>query len=263
MGEKLANAPVFLTAAQVKFNPILSFEDYAPALQEKFRKIGFPDYKARVQAGFEINISAPSAVKVSPQETRQHSFLNRDGSACFVIENSRIYFQVTEYNVFETFRDQFIQGLELVHAMVSLDFVDGVSMRLLDAIVPPAEESLSDFLVQELLGIGEALNQDTWAINHSATEASIKTPEHTIVIRTLMRYGKISVPPDLNIAGLNLNPRFLAVEGVHAVLDTDCIFSQREGYDASLIAARLRLLKDDLRTIFESAVKAHAIEFWS
>lgn len=263
MGAKLANAPVFLTAAQLRHNPILALDDYAVALQEQFRKIGFPDYKVRVQSEFEFDTSNPSGVKVKSQEARQHSYLNRKGDACFVIENSRLFFQVTEYDVFETFRDEFLKGLELLHSIVTLDYVDSVSMRLLDAIVPYEKEELSAYLAKELLGIGETLEQPNWRIAHSASEAAIKTSAHTIIVRTLARYGKLAVPPDLNIHGMQIMSRFSAIEGVHAILDSDCVFESRKDFDLAEISSRLRLLKDDLRTTFHAAVTKYALDRWS
>ena len=263
MGDKLANAPVFLTAAQARHNPILSLEDYAVPLQEQFRKMGFPDYKVRVQSGFEIDISNSVGAKVKSQETRQHSYLNRAGRAGFVLENSRLYFQVTEYDVFDVFRTEFLKGLELLHSVVTLDYIDALSMRLLDAVSPSEDESLSNYLAKELLGVGEVLEQETWRITHNASETSITTPEHKIVFRALARNGKLSVPPDLNILGMKLMPRFSSIEGVHAVLDTDCVYDTREAFDLDIVSTRLRLLKDDLRTTFQAVVTDHALNSWS
>ncbi|KAF1694206.1 hypothetical protein CSC62_12090 [Pseudoxanthomonas jiangsuensis] len=263
MGAKLANAPVFLTAAQVRHNPILAVDSYAAALQEQFRKIGFTDYKVRVQAGFEIDVSNPLVPVVKQQESRQHSYINRTGSACFVLENSRLFFQVSDYDIFDTFRDDFLKGLDLLHSTVTLDYVDSVSMRLLDAIVPDKGEELANYLAKELLGIGQVLEQPNWGVSHSASESVLQTPEHKIFVRTLARHGKLSVPPDLNIAGMNMMPRFSAIEGVHLILDTDCAFESRTDFDLPEISSRLRLLKDDLRTTFQAAVTTHALDRWS
>lgn len=264
MGEKLARAPVFLTAAQVRHNPVLALDDYAASLQDRFRKIGFPDYKVRVQSEYEIDLSnASGGAKVKARESRQHSYLNRTGSACFVIENARLFYQVTEYDVFDTFRDEFVRGLELLDDVVTLDYVDAVSMRLLDAIVPDSDEQLSAYLAAPLLGIAEMLEEPTWGVTHAASETAIQTPDHHVVVRTLARHGKVSVPPDLNIQGMQLMPPFADVDGVHAILDTDCVFQVRQQFDVAAIAARLRLLKDDLRTTFHAAVTKHALNRWS
>lgn len=262
MGEKLVNAPVFLTAAQVRHNPILTLDDYAARLQEMFRKMGFPDYKSRVISGFEINAS-PSGIRVNPQETRQHSYINRAGTSCFVVESSRLYFQVAEYDVFDTFRAAFINGLELLNSVVTLDYIDSVSMRLLDAIVPRDNESLSKYLVNELLGIGKSLEEDSWKVSHSASETVAITDQHKIVVRLLARHGKLTLPPDLNTQGMKLMPRFIDIDDVHAILDSDCAYEMRMDFDLEEVSSRLRLLKDDLRTTFHAAVTKHALDSWS
>ena len=263
MGEKLANAPVFLTAAQVRHNPILALDEYANGLQEQFRKIGFSDYKVRVQSEFEIDVSKPSGLSVRTHESRQHSFLNREGTACFVLDSLRLYYQVTQYDVFDTFRDEFVRGLKLLHKTVSLDYIESIGMRLLDAIVPDEDEELSAYLVKELLGIGEVVSHPSWEITHAATEAKIIAGEHRVVVRTLARHGKLAAPPDLNIEGMRLIPPFSKIEGVHAVLDSDCVFESRQSFDLSDISTRLRLLKDDLHTTFRAAVTPHALDRWS
>lgn len=263
MGEKLANAPVFLTAAQIRHNPILALDDYAAALQEQFRKIGFPDYQVRIQAGFQIDVSNPSGMRVKAQDSKQHSYLNREGSAGFVLETSRLYFQVTEYDVFDTFRDEFLRGLRLLNSTVSLDYIDSVSMRLLDAVVPDNGEELSGYLATELLGIGSLLSGPGWEIVHSASESRIQNRDHTVFVRTLARHGRLSIPPDLNVQGMRLMDRFSKVEGDHAILDTDCVFENRSNFDLDEISKRLRLLKDDLRTTFHAAVSKHALDRWS
>ena len=45
MGTKMRSAPVYFTIAQARFNPILTLDAYAPQIQERLRKEGFPDAK--------------------------------------------------------------------------------------------------------------------------------------------------------------------------------------------------------------------------
>ena len=44
MGTPLKNPPVYLTLAQVRFNPILKLADFLPSIQESFRQAGYPDF---------------------------------------------------------------------------------------------------------------------------------------------------------------------------------------------------------------------------
>ena len=45
MGTPLKNPPVYLTLAQVRFNPILKLVDFLPSIQESFRHAGYPDFE--------------------------------------------------------------------------------------------------------------------------------------------------------------------------------------------------------------------------
>ena len=52
---KLSKAPVFFTLAQMRFNPVLGMEPLLPALQDAFRKQGFPDYEISKMEGIEMS----------------------------------------------------------------------------------------------------------------------------------------------------------------------------------------------------------------
>ena len=51
----MKSAPVFFTVAQVRFNPILSLDSYITAIQEHFRRNGFPDFKKVVMMTFNLS----------------------------------------------------------------------------------------------------------------------------------------------------------------------------------------------------------------
>ena len=68
MGTKMRAAPVYFTIAQVRFNPILSLDTYAPQIQERLRKEGFPDAQKGFLATINLNVNvAPSSEGSSPQ----------------------------------------------------------------------------------------------------------------------------------------------------------------------------------------------------
>ncbi len=46
MGQKMKNAPVYFTIAQVRHNPVLRLGAYAPDIQDRMRKAGYPDFKS-------------------------------------------------------------------------------------------------------------------------------------------------------------------------------------------------------------------------
>ena len=65
MGARLRAAPVFFTIAQVRFNPILSLEAYAPQIQERLRKEGLPDAQKGLLATINLNLNAACPLKAA------------------------------------------------------------------------------------------------------------------------------------------------------------------------------------------------------
>ncbi len=48
MGEKMKNAPVYFTIAQVRHNPVLRLGAYADEIQDRMRKAGYPDFTVKI-----------------------------------------------------------------------------------------------------------------------------------------------------------------------------------------------------------------------
>lgn len=73
MGTTLKNPPVYLTLAQVRFNPILKLADFLPAIQESFRQMGYPDFER--QNIISIQITAQDGQSPAPTSVQQERFL--------------------------------------------------------------------------------------------------------------------------------------------------------------------------------------------
>lgn len=72
MGTPLKNPPVYLTLAQVRFNPILKLGDFLPSIQESFRQAGYPDYER--QNIISIQITAQDGQTPAPMPVKQDRF---------------------------------------------------------------------------------------------------------------------------------------------------------------------------------------------
>lgn len=108
MGNKLNNAPVYYTLAQVQFNPVLSLDAYIPAIQAKMRERHFPDFRQDVVQRLVLpfgtvepgQLAAPT---IAPQS--RYQFGDIPGSARFVLETNALAFQTTGYETFEAFSE--------------------------------------------------------------------------------------------------------------------------------------------------------------
>lgn len=266
MGKKMKHAPVYYTIAQVRHNPVLRLATYAPEIQDSMRKAGYPDY--RPGKSLVINLmQQPTDGSLQPQgpvaETvERHTFLNRDGTRGFIVEQNALSFQTTDYDTFETFSKQFFAGLEIVHQCISLDYSERIGIRYLDAVVPAGGESeLKDYLAPGVLGLAGRLPKDV-PIGLSLSETHIPVQGANLLSRTIIQNGPLGFPMDLAPQGLQVSQRFKEVSGVHAIIDTDASQEGREAFDLGRLRERLDMLHTKIRMAFDASVTEYALKMW-
>ena len=267
MGEKMKNAPVYFAIAQARHNPILRLGSYAADIQDRMRKVGYPDFKKGVSMAFDLapmigDTSQPQPPPVVNQVERL-MFFSTDSTKGFIVEQNALSFQTTEYDTFETFADEFMKGLGIVHECMTLAHTERIGLRYLDAVVPPnGEAGLGDFLVPGVLGLSRRL-PDEVQVSHSLAETHIKTHECVVVARTIIQAGPLGFPMDLQPIGINLAPRFQAINGVHAIVDTDASIEGRQVFDMDAIKSQLTMLRGGIGLAFNAIVTPAAIAAWN
>src|SRR2546430_1267022 len=113
MGRKMNNAPVYFAIVQARFNPILALDSYAPAIQDSLRR-QFPDAQKGTLNTFNLALNpaldgGQSQVPVS--RVTRYTFLNAGRTAGFILDQGTLSYQTTDYDVFETFSDTFLDVL--------------------------------------------------------------------------------------------------------------------------------------------------------
>lgn len=261
MGTKLANAPVYLTLAQVKFNHLLALEKYAVDIQESFRGLGYPDYRKAIVQTFDLNLAGPTEGQVVPvAPTAQYIFCNIEKTLGFNLQQDSITYFATDYDVFESFSDTLLQGLEIVHSAVGgLSYTDRVGVRYLDAVYPEPHEKLADYLQPPVLGLFDKIGGQ---LSHSFFETSNRVGPTGIVARVIVQPGKIAVPPDLQPLPLVIAKKFQEIDGIHATLDNDGAIESRSRYDASILRTNLFAIHDEIEKVFKMTVTPYALQKW-
>ena len=79
-------------------------------------------------------------------------------------------YQTTNYDTFYPFVVKLLEGLRLLHSAAGLNYSDRVGIRYLDAIVPRAGETISDYLRPYVLGLSDRLPDRTLVHSISETE---------------------------------------------------------------------------------------------
>jgi uncharacterized protein (TIGR04255 family) len=257
----MRHAPVYFTIVQVRFNPIMALNDYAPKIQDRMRRDGFPDLRQNLRATFNLHMpqGGASPAEVPVTQNVQYTFANMAKTAGFLLDQGSLSFQTTEYDTFDTFSATFVAGLKVVHEIVGLNYVDRIGVRYLDAVYPQQEEELAKYLTESVLGLHGKL---AGRIGHSFSETLVKFEDVTVIARTILQDGQIGLPPDLHPMWLVLSDRFRALSGFHATLDTDGSIEARTAFDLDDVAGRLKLVHAAVTTAFKATVTQLAIDSW-
>lgn len=258
---KLNRAPVYFAVAQIQFNPILDLDNYLKIIQPAFRDLGFPDFKHEaVQRVIFTAVEGGNPVPPSIASQSRYSFGNIDGTESFVLENNSLGFQTTSYNVFPTFSATLLKGLNILHSSIVLSFVERIGIRYLDAVQPNNNETLSDYLVSEVLGLSGKLDGTSV---HSESVTVMNNNAGQMVSRVIIASGKVGFPIEIGATAPKINPRFTATDGLHAILDTDSSLTKRFVFSIEEVTMCLSSLKLEVSKSFYATITPHAQKIWS
>lgn len=258
MGTRLTKAPVCFTLAQMRFNTVLATESFLPALQDAFRKEGFPDYTSTEVRSIEASQSA-GGIEVREKTVTRLVFQNIAQTAAIVLHPGAMTYELTDYPVFEEFSNVFVRALEVVHQHRAIAYCERIGMRMLDAVQPLEGETLEQYLVPQALGFVSLV--DGFAHVQTLTESHFNNDSRSLMIRTVRTTSGLAAPPDLALR-LKVNERFLTHQRETVMLDCDSSNSERVEFNALAAKAELSELKTALSRSFKALVTPHALKVW-
>jgi uncharacterized protein (TIGR04255 family) len=189
-------------------------------------------------------------------------FFNSDNTQGFIVEQNAISFHTTEYDVFNTFADEFMKGVEIVHECVTLAHTERIGLRYLDAVVPPnGEDGLPDYLASGVLGLSSRLPKDI-QVTHSFSETHFRTNECAVLARTIIQAGPLGFPMDIQPIGVNIAERFKKINCVHAIVDTDASTEGRQAMNLDEVKSQLKTLRNGIDVAFNAIVTQLALDVW-
>lgn len=260
MGEKMRYAPIFLTLGQVRFNPVLQMAESVSALQEHFRKAGYADFAKDELKTIQFN-QADLTPQIELLPAVRWRFGNSAKTSEYLLFTDRMIFQTTAYENSVQFIDNVLEGVRVVHEAVQLSYVEGVSVRTLDAIVPQDGKALARYLHPQLLGF---YGLSSGELKQSALQALSEYSENCqLIARVVVLHGHLGLSLDLMPLTLTISPRFAQVNCDHAILDNDCAIQRRFDWDLAVVKESLRRAKAGVTEAFDRAVTEEARIEWS
>ena len=265
MGKRMTSAPVYYVLAQARFNAVVALDQYIPAIQDKLRKAGYPDFEKAFVATINLTLGAGQGQAVPTlQPQPRYVFHNESRTAGFILEQSNIVFQTTEYDTFDPFLAVWMNGLKILHAAAELSYSERIGIRFLDAVCPKPEENIAQYLAPSLLGLFDKLQPRIHV--HALSETRTQLDKTTLVGRAIIvrqEKGGAAFPPEFGPITLNLMEKFRSITGVYAILDNDCWIEDRIKFDVDELGKRLKSLHDESRRSFDLMVTPHALNSWN
>lgn len=258
MGTPLKNPPVYLTLAQVRFNPILKLVDFLPGIQESFRHAGYPDFERQHLISIQVTMQdgRPTPTPV-PQDRFQLG--NVDKTHMFILDGQSLTLQSTNYGQFESFSECFLKGLNIVNDVVKLAFTERVGLRYLDRVMPRENETIEQYLVDQVHGLTSRLGGKPL---YSYTEALNEIGSIKLLSRVAIQDGPLAFPPDLQPGNMVVTERFAVYTGKSAILDNDGFVEGRESFSVNTVATRLDAIHKVIGTAFKTTATPFAFAAW-
>jgi uncharacterized protein (TIGR04255 family) len=257
--KKMNNAPIYYALAQVRFNTLAALETFIPKIQESFRLAGYPDYQAIQTAHLvfgQQQIAKPAVIV-------RYLFSNIARTAGFVLDQSFLMYQTTDYDTFEPFLSSLLSGLAIIHSEANLSYSERVGIRMLDAVAPKDNEEMSQYLHPSVMGlVGRFENRN---LVHSICETRTAAEKRTLVSRVMIlnqSAAGVAFPEDLQPIFLQPMEKFSKLTGIYAVLDTDSWEEERKTFDLAKISSSLHACHDDISNSFGLMVTQHALGVW-
>lgn len=258
MGTPLKNPPVYLTLAQVRFNPILKLVDFLPGIQESFRHAGYPDFEHQHLISIQVAMQNGQPTPKPVQQDR-FQFGNVEKTHMFILDGQSLTLQSTNYGQFETFSACFLKGLDVVHNAVELAFTERVGLRYLDRVIPQEGESIEQYLAEQVHGLTSHLGGKPV---YSYTEALNEVGTIKLVSRVAIQDGPLAFPPDIQPGNMAVAERFVSYAGKCAILDNDGFVEGREAFSPKAVSDHLHAIHEVIGAAFKATATPYAFTAW-
>lgn len=258
----LSKQPLVLVLCQVRFSPVRQMAQYIPAIQEEFRRQGYPIENAgKVQ---QVAIT-PAGVRQVEQE--QWEYRTKDESRSIVVLQDSVTVQTTSYSRFEEFAEQLRFALATVLEKTEGDkygVIQRIGLRYVDLIRPDAGRNYRFFLKSGFHGVAdEVFEQGTHRVYvQSVGRTMVDGTPGAMIVRVVQSDAGADLPPDLAMVAPKHEVRAREGELVTFV-DMDHYVTGNFAADAGLVVDKLYRLHDKLiETFHEQVVTKEAVESW-
>lgn len=261
---RLPNAPLAYVLAQVRFEPFLEIEKYIPTLQTSLRKC-YPRFLQAEQVIFQI-LPQPEEKphRGQPASLLRWEFGSGSNHAGVIMQRDSLVFHVTAYETHEQFGQAWRWVMNQVGSHIPDLFVNRIGLRYVDFIVPNADETPEDYVIDRLRC--DPTPGIPYQHHQGLTLAEYRLKTGFLAVRYSRGIGRPTLPPDLS--ELSLQPsaimqRVVADHQPTAVLDIDRFMTLGAVYDAEALANQFGQMHEETSAVFKVLTTDHAHAVWN
>jgi uncharacterized protein (TIGR04255 family) len=258
----LSKQPLVLVLCQVRFSPIRRMADYIPAIQEEFRRHGFPIERAGKVQQLTISQAGVQAV-----EQQRWEYRTKDETWSVLVLQDGLVLQTTTYQRFEGFAEQLQRALATILTKTEHDklgLIERVGLRYIDLVQPRVGEDFRHYLRPGLHGVADAVFQPG---SHrlqveSAGSTLVGDTTGTMVVRVVQNDKGFDLPPDL-VGGAPKHASRAKPSELVTLVDMDHYVEGNFDPNTDWVVERAYQMHDHLiETFHEHVVTNAAIEVW-
>lgn len=250
---KLENSPLVLVLSQIRFAPILKMSEYIPDIQEVMRKAGLVRF---AQEETQQIVFGP---KMTTNQQTRWIFSNREENEAVVLTNDFFVFEVSKYDVFETFLDRLLSLFEHVRHSADLTFSSRLGIRYIDLLLPNEKHSVDDLIASTLRGLPADVLGTKGATYQFVIES--QTDLGTFFIRSYENSGEEFLPPDLKTQHLKFEKSTTSSDEFR-ILDLDHVSNQEVDFDGDALKTQFWKLHETTEKGFAAATTPDAMKYW-
>lgn len=254
---QLANAPLALVLAQVRFSPYLTIANCVPAIQDALRK-SYPIFRRGQIQTLELGPGSPSP-KITTEE--RWDFVAPDNREGFILQQNFLVFLATRYTTFADFSARFSTVLQCFGKTVPDVFVQAIGLRYIDLIVPSPNERPEDYVVEGLRGLS---TDSDFRPLQSRYLTRWKLDKGVLVFRYVSGAKPPFLPPDLQLelAPSDVFTRAKETNTAVGLMDFDRMLNHQGVYQADEISNLFAIAHRDTSKAFQRAISPLAERTW-
>ena len=263
--EPLSAQPLVLVLCQIRFSPVRRMERYIPAIQDAFRRTGFPIERAGTvrQVTFGPGVAAP----VQTVEQQRWEYRNRKETWSVLVTEDSVILQTTAYTRFEGFAERLQSAVDTVLTESEHDgfgVIHRIGLRYVDMVRSSAGKSFRFYLRRGLHGVPDEVFQPGRHLLHVESRGRTMVGGHpgTMIVRVVQNDQGHSLPPDLMAAAPKHTPGAGPGELV-TLIDMDHYVEGTFDPDSAWVVARTYEMHDHIvETFHDHVVTKEAVEEW-